>query len=526
MFNLSFKKKLKKILLPINKIIESFFTEIGRSKSQSIRQTPIKKKISQLDGRIESFFDKFKNFKKFNQNKKKFSNLNSKIAISIACVVILFLGYFLIPAFYKDDKIKSSLISQISDRYDIKIEFNEKIKYGVFPKPFFYTKNLDIKYNEKVIANSDYVKFYISFKNFFLSENISPQDLVFHNTEFNINSKNISFFLKALNSSDKENQFIFKRSKFFYSDQSDDLLFLAKIKDFSFFYDEVNDFQKVKTNFEVFNIPFKLDISKNIINENKNIKLSSKKIRLDIETSIDFREEKISGFFDISSINKRNIFNYVIKDNSLNFLSSDKNFRGEVSFKPFYFSTDLNFNFVSQKKIFQSESLIIDLLESELLNNPNLNASINIKIKKIDKFEYLKDFFSKIHFGEGRILMKNFNTLWNDSVLIKSNEIEFLNDVESKKLVGELIFNFEDIERFFRYFQIKRNHRDVFEKIKLDFVYDFTLDKVTMSNFRIDNKSFQNVDKFLNQYNKSGKNSLTKFSIRNFVKEFFKIYAG
>ena len=62
MFNLSFKKKLKKILLPINKIIESFFTEIGRSKSQSIRQTPIKKKISQLDGRIESFFDKFKGY--------------------------------------------------------------------------------------------------------------------------------------------------------------------------------------------------------------------------------------------------------------------------------------------------------------------------------------------------------------------------------------------------------------------------------------------------------------------------------
>ena len=96
MFNLSFKKKLKKILLPINKIIESYFAEIDRSKSQSIRQTPIKKKISQLDGRIESFFDKFKNFKKFNQNKKKFSKFNSKIAISIACVVILFLSYFLL----------------------------------------------------------------------------------------------------------------------------------------------------------------------------------------------------------------------------------------------------------------------------------------------------------------------------------------------------------------------------------------------------------------------------------------------
>ena len=88
------------------------------------------------------------------------------------------------------------------------------------------------------------------------------------------------------------------------------------------------------------------------------------------------------AFLILNSINKRNLFQYEIKDNSLNFLSSDKNFKGDINFKPFYFSTDLNFNYISQKKIFQSDSLIIDLLDSELLNNPNLNASINININK------------------------------------------------------------------------------------------------------------------------------------------------
>ena len=53
-------------------------------------------------------------------------------------------------------------------------------------------------------------------------------------------------------------------------------------------------------------------------------------------------------------------------------------------------------------------SLIIDLLNSELLNNPNLNASININIDKIDKFEYLKILNLKYNLGDGRILMKNF----------------------------------------------------------------------------------------------------------------------
>ncbi len=521
MFNLN-KKKFRKILSPITTLLDNFFNKFISSN----KHAPIKKKLNYLDNKIESFFDKIRNLKKYNQSKKKFFYLDNKVAISIASVVLLFFSYFLIPVFYKDDLIKTSLTNQILDKYDIKIEFNEKVKYGLFPKPFFYTKNLDIKYNNKVLANSGYVKFYISFNNFFLSENILLKDLIFQNTEFNINSNNVDFFLKALNSSEKENQFIFKGSKFFYKDQDDDLLFLSKIRNLNFFYDDVNNFQKVKSNFEVFNIPFKLDIIKNLVNEEKNIKLSSKKIRLDIETSIEYEKNEIVGFFDIASINKRNLFTYVIKDNSLNFLSSEKNFKGEVNFKPFYFFTDLNFNYISQKKIFQSDSLFIDLLDSELLNNPNLNASINIKIDKIDKFEYLQDFISKIHLGDGRILIKNFNTQWNDSVLIKSNEIEFLNDMDGKKLVGEIIFNFEDIEKFFRYFQIKRNYRDVFETIKLDFVYDLTLDKLSMNNLRIDNKSFKKIDNFLNEYNDSKNNLFNKVTIRNFIKEFFQIYAG
>ena len=105
MFNSSFyKKKIKKILLPVNRIIGSFFTELNRSKSQSIRQIPIRKKIIQLDNWIESFFDKFKNLRKFNQSKKKFYYLNNKIGITIASFIILFFSYFLIPVFYKEQK--------------------------------------------------------------------------------------------------------------------------------------------------------------------------------------------------------------------------------------------------------------------------------------------------------------------------------------------------------------------------------------------------------------------------------------
>ena len=115
---------------------------------------------------------------------------------------------------------------------------------------------------------------------------------------------------------------------------------------------------------------------------------------------------------------------------------------------------------------------------------------------------------------------------WNKSVSIKSNDIEFANDKSGKKLIGEILFDFNDVEKFFRYFQIKRNYRDLFDEIKLDFIYDLTVDKLTMNNLKIDNKSFEKIDKFVNRYNKSRDNLFNKVTVRNFIKEFFQIYAG
>ena len=166
------------------------------------------------------------------------------------------------------------------------------------------------------------------------------------------------------------------------------------------------------------------------------------------------------------------------------------------------------------------------MLDSELLNNPNLSSIINVKVNKIDKFEYLTDLILEIQLDNGKILMSNFYAKWNKSVLIKSDDIEFANDKNGKKLIGEILFDFNDVEKFFRYFQIKRNYRNVFGEIKADFVYDFTQDKLTFNNLRIDNKSNQVLEKFLEDYDKKNTNLFNKVTFRNFVKEFFQIYAG
>ena len=122
--------------------------------------------------------------------------------------------------------------------------------------------------------------------------------------------------------------------------------------------------------------------------------------------------------------------------------------------------------------------------------------------------------------------MDDFNAKWNEAVSIKSNEIEFINDQSGKKLIGEILFNFDDVEKFFRYFQIKRNYRNVFKRIGVDFVYDFTQEKLILTNLKIDNKSVRKLNNYLDKHNKENENLLNKVKFKNFIKEFFKIYAG
>tara|TARA_E500000178_G_C17024517_1_gene757289 strand:- start:432 stop:2015 length:1584 start_codon:yes stop_codon:yes gene_type:complete len=527
MFNLnSYKKKFRKLLLPINKIIDSFFDELTRSKYSKNKKGGIKKNFIRLDQKIESFFNKFKEIKKYNQSKKIFNVFEYKKSLILVIIFLFFSTYFILPSFYNKDEIENLLKNQMLNKYELDLSFNEKIGYSLLPKPFFYTKNLDIIHKEKILSNSDYVKFYISFSNLFSLKKIKVQDIVFKNTEFEINAGNINFFKKTLNNPEKLNKVFFKKSKFFYRDKESELLFLSKIDNLKFFYDEKNKLQKVKSFFEIFNIPFRLNISKDINSENKNLKLTSKKIRLNIETSIEHNNSEISGSFLIEIINKNNSFNYTIKNNTLNFFSNDKNFDGKLNFKPFYFSSNLNFDYINQRKIFQKESLLLDLFNSELLNNPNLSASVNIFIKKIDKFEYLEDYSLKLEFDDGRIFINNFDAKWNKSVSINSNDIEFINNEDGKRLIGEIIFNFDDIEKFFRYFQIKRNYRNVFDKIKADINYDFVSDKLIINNLKIDEKSYKILDELIESTNKEEMNLFNKVIFRNFVKKFFQAYAG
>ena len=107
----------------------------------------IGKQILSINNYIESFFNKLSSFilniKKFKYTK------NNRVFLAAITIVILIIVYFLIPTIYNKNLIQTEIKNQIFQKYQISVKFNNKITYGLFPKPHFISKNLSI-FNNKM----------------------------------------------------------------------------------------------------------------------------------------------------------------------------------------------------------------------------------------------------------------------------------------------------------------------------------------------------------------------------------------
>ncbi len=489
------------------------------------KKLPLIKKFSKLllsiNLRIESFFNKIKillgSKKKIKDNLK---NIDKRIVISVGSIFLLILSYFLIPSFYDKDLIKIKLTDQIFKKYNLKVKFEGPVEYGFLPKPYFFFKDTKIIYDEEILAKIDFTKIYINANNFFSLDQIKMQDLYFKKTEFNINKKNFVFFEKVLNSNNSNNSINFKNSKLFYRDQNEDIIFLTNVKDLNFLINkELN--KELNTNLKIFNVPIKIKIINNPFKKNYQIYLDAHKLRVNIENNLDYRNDKINGLLIFKIINKLKKVNYNIDKNSLVFKTEENNFKGKIDFKPFYLISDINFYQLNISKLFKSNSLFFDLLNTDIMNNQSLNAMVNINFEKIKNANYIKDIFFKTYFEEGNIIIKDSSLTWKDSVLINLNDVQLIRENNKISFVGVINLDFKDIDNFYRQFQIKKVFRKKIKKIQLDFYLDLTENQVQFDNIKIDGNDDKIPNDFLNNLNSRKLNFFNKVIFKNSVKEFF-----
>lgn len=494
MFNFKFLiKKINKILLSINEL-------------------------------IESFFNIFRDIKKIKKNELR--KLNNKITISAGVTLILLLSYFLAPTIYNKDLVKSKIESQIYKKYNLEVKFEGNFSYGLFPKPHFFSDKVVIQYNDSKIATSNFSKIYITIDKLFSLERTKIKNIYFQKTEFNTNKNNISFFLNLRDSFTGNDKITFSKSNLFHKDETDDIVFIMKINKLNYLNDLKNFDKKILLDYEIFNIPFNINIKKNYQNKKNIIEIKSKKIRLNIKNEFFNNQDVVNGLLKVLVINKEKNLDYEIKKNILTFSSDDNNFFGRIFFKPFYLISNFNFEQIYLKSLFLDNSLITNLIRSELLNNQNLNANIVFRANSINGINYFKNIVLETYLNQGNFIIKNSNLNWQDAVIININNMQLQNSENEAKFIGEINFLFKDLTKFYNYYQIKRNYRKNIKNMSLDFIFDLNQNKVSIDNLQIDNKSSEELSNFLTNFNSQNQSIFNKLRFRNFVKKFFINYEG
>ena len=484
----------------------------------------IGKQILSINSSIESYFNKLRLFilslKKF-----KFDR-NNKVFLGFVAVVFLTLTYFLIPTAYNKKLIQAEIENQISQKYQIDIKFNNKISYNLFPKPNFSSKGLSILRNEKDIGIVKNFKIFIGYKNFFRINQIQTLDLVLDKSEFNIKKDDLVFFSNLMKIEPNKNKIIIKNSNIFFKNKADEVLFINQIKNSSLYFDLQNLKNVFTSKNKIFNVPYKFIAKNDKLNKSLDLKIVSKKLVLKIENKTDYSKQNNTGALKVTFKNKNNLFNYDINKNSLNFDLKDTNrfYDGLIEFKPFYLETDLNYEGLNLKNF--SNPLFIEIFRSQILNNENLNAKINLDIKNIYDFDRFSDLSLKFKIEQGKMIFSRSKIKWknNVNILFEDTNLDFEN--EKISLNGRMIINIKDKNDFYKSFQINKGLRKDLKNIELDFNYDFNENRIYFDNLRFDNKTNEKLEKFVSKFNSSDDKFFNKITFKTFVNKIFNAYFG
>ena len=234
-------------------------------RKQNFLSKKIGKQILSINNLLESYFNRLRRF--IIDIKRLRFNKDNKVFLVIVSIIFLTLVYFLIPTAYNKEMIQKEIKNQIYQKYNTKVKFDSGVRYNFFPKPHFSSKNLFILNDQKTIGKVKNFRIYINSNNFFKFNQIQTEDIILDKVDFNIKKSDLSFFTNLLKTEPNRNKLKIKRSNIFFTNKNDEVLFINQINDSYFYYDLKNLKNVLVSKSKIFNVPYKLIIGNDKLNE-------------------------------------------------------------------------------------------------------------------------------------------------------------------------------------------------------------------------------------------------------------------
>ena len=376
------------------------------------------------------------------------------------------------------------------------------------------------------------MKIYISISNLFTSNDIKIKNINLNKVNFDLNKKNYNFFVKLLNSNFSNFNLEIKNSNIFYRNIENEVLFINKIDQLKYYYDLKDNKNTFVANNEIFNIPYTVEL-KNHKDEKKILtKVNFDFLKLQVKNVLSYKQIPKNGLIEFTYNKKKSEGTYQLNNNLFNFnylnksLGNNFKYKGAINFIPFFSEISGDIDIINLDKLFNPDTILVQLLKSELLNNKNLNINGIINAEQIIPFRDLNNLVFKFRIEDGLLDISETKFGWLDYVDFQI--FDSLLYVKDNNLVldGNISIDIHNSSEIYKFFQTPRNYRKEIKKIKFNFIYNFDQEITNLNNIEIDNLANPEVNNILGQFISKETILQNRIYFKSLINEAIKSYAG
>ena len=444
--------------------------------------------------------------------KKNFKQLlieliyDRRFVITVLIAILSIFAHLSTPAFYQDKWVLSKIKKQLKNEFDVELILPKEVRYSIFPIPSFNLKNVKVFVNGNGIGIIDEMKVNLTFNKFLNKEKINIQNIKIKNSKFDIYSKEIKNLINFFDKKINDKKLFIEKSKVFLKNNSDEVFLIFNINESISYFDNnlINNLIDLKG--EVFGIPVKANISNNYLTKFSNFSLEFQKIGKKINAKIDYLKKKQYIFLEIIDGSNSYVTNFELNKNFLTFESGHKyeegyRYNGYVNFKPFFSKSNIYKKNIDLIELFHNDNLLSQILNSDNLSNPNLNYEIELKSEKIKNHRLLKNFIFNLSFDQRKFVFDDTKINFDDNVSIRVENSEFISNNKEKYFYGELIFDIDDSNKLYKFFQTKKNFRKRLKKINLVLKYDLTNSTIFIERLYVNKQSNDELQNIISTFN-------------------------
>ena len=493
---------------------------------------------------MKQIIKKFNNLIKktiFNVQDKTNNNFHissfNKFLITYITLLFIYIFYLLTPLLYNKEWVQSNIESKLFNEFKLDISTSADISYRILPAPHFLIKDSKILLNEgkkkKSIAEVKNFRAFLSQRNFFDKNKMNIKKLVINDANFMILSQDLKLLneLKSKKFSNKKIEI--KNSNIFLNNNLREIISIIKADHVTLLFDneKLSNFLDFKGS--VFNIPFTFNfIGSHDTNKFDKINFNSKPLKLNI-SNISTKEKKTTlGKNNISFSRSKISTKYNIKENLIIFKSdnsrmssSQLEYTGELSTKPFDLDLKIYLDDYKTSKLFNINPILIEFIKSGLLFNENISVDMSVNINSNDKKEIFQNIIINFNIVNGKLNFDNTKFINNKIGLLKLNSSNLFFENDNLILNTDILFEIKNSNNLYSSLNTNKQLRKKIKNVLVNLDYNFLNNKIKFNDVKINNNKVSNqILNVINEFNDNNTNNTVKS--RRLINKLLSIYEG